>query len=471
MNNTSDSKSFALNNTSIHAGQHLVKKTKLALIGVITGVSFSSLSLSAPVLAASYGLHDVYQMALSYDAKLAQAQAQFEANKETINSVKGALLPQVNAEASYFITDSDNRFADNDAANLSLTLNQSLYDHANWARYEQAKFINQAADVTLQKAQQDLILRVAESYFDVLLAQKSLKLSKSKEEADFTQYETAQASAELGLSSMVDVLEAKSNYDLSKSDTINAENQLDIALENLANISGQSIADFKAKGLKGLLADVDLPVLNLAMKKLETQAKADNLDVITAQTQLGQATEEISVKKAGHLPSFNFQAQYQNTDYSNTNGGAFTDSDSTRYGVVMSVPIYSGGSTSSQVTAAKQETMAAQQALRDSQQTAVLNVRTQVKNLQQGEKLVKALREAVKSNDAFLESAEEGYRVGLRSLLEVLTARTNQTNAQRNLIEAIHNQVLNKMRLEAALGDLTVDDILQYEPLLQSQES
>lgn len=471
MKNDNSKQSLELDITNRIVKNTLFKTPKLALIAVISGVSLSSLSFSSQASPASYGLYDIYQMALSYDAKLAQAQAQFEANKETINSVKGALLPQVNAEASYFITDSDNRLADNDAANLSLTLNQSLYDHANWARYEQAKYITEAADVTLQKAQQDLILRVAESYFDVLLAKKSLKLSQSKEKADFTQYETAQASAELGLSSMVDVLEAKSNYDLSKSDTINAENQLDIALENLANISGKPIAEFKSKGLKRLLADVELPTLELDMEKLEVRAKAENLDVITAQTQLAQATEEISVKKAGHLPSFNFQAQYQNTDYSNTNGGAFTDSDSTRYGVVMSVPIYSGGKTSSEVTAAKQETMAAQQALRDSQQTAALNVRTQVKNLQQGEKLVNALREAVKSNDAFLESAEEGYRVGLRSLLEVLTARTNQTNAQRNLIEAIHNQVLNKMRLEAAIGELTVDDILQYEPLLQVQES
>ena len=435
-------------------------------------VASLGLSLASPTMAASYGLHDIYQMAMSYDAKLAQAKAQVNADKETINSVKGVLLPQVNAEASYFITDSDNRFSDNESANLSLNLNQSLYDHANWARYEQAKYINEAADATLKKAQQDVILRVAESYFDVLLAEKSLQLSKTKEEADFTQLETAQASAELGLSSMVDVLEAKSNYDLSKSETINAENQLDIALENLANISGKSVANIKSNGLKQLLSDVELPQLNLKISELEAKAKLQNLDVINAQTQLGQATEEISVKKSGHLPSVSFQAQYQNTDYSKVNSGAaFNDNESTRYGVVMSIPIFSGGSTRSEVTAAKQQTIAAQEALRDTRQTAALNVRTQVKNLKQGEKLVKALREAVKSNDAFLDSAEEGYRVGLRSLLEVLTARTNQTNAQRNLIEAVHNQVLNKMRLEASIGDLTVDDILEYEPLLQAQTS
>lgn len=442
-------------------------KKRSMLATLVAGVS-----LSLHSQASSLGLHDIYQMALSYDAKLAQAQAQVESDKETINAVKGALLPQVNAEGSYFVTDSDNRFADNDAFNLSVTLNQSLYDHANWARYEQAKYITESAQASLQKAQQDLILRVAEAYFNVLLAEKTLQLTQTKEKADFTQFETAQASEELGLASMVDVLEAKSNYDLSKSDSISAENQLDIALENLANLTGKPARELKQEGLKKLLADVKLPELTLDMQQLENKAKSQNLDVIAAQTQVGQATEEIAVKKAGHLPSFNFQAQYQNTDYSNVNSGAqFTDSETTRYGVVMSIPIFSGGRTTSEVTAAKLQNQAAQQLLRDSQQTAALNVRNQVKSLQQGAKLVNALREAVKSNDAFLESAEEGYRVGLRSLLDVLTARTNQTNAQRNLIEAIHNQVLNKMRLEASIGTLNVDDILEYEPLLQAQDS
>ncbi len=447
----------------------LKKLSQAVLVGLSLSVANSVQVVHA---ASSYGLQDIYQMALSYDAKIAQAQAQYLADKESIATARGVLLPQVQADGSYFITDSDNDYADNNARNLSVTLNQSIYDHANWARYEQAKYSSEAADLTLQNAQQDLILRVAQAYFDVLLAQKTLQLSQNKEKADYTQYETAKASAELGLSSRVDVLEAKSSYDLSKSDTISAQNQLDITLEALANITGKTMENIRDHGLKALLPDVDLPKLELDQSKLEQQAQAGNLSILTAQTQLGQATEEISVKKAGHLPSVSFQAKYSDTDYSDFQAGStFTDSETTTYGVNVTMPIFSGGRTSSEVTAAKQRTMAAQEALRDSQQSAKLAVRTQVRNLEQGEKLVRALREAVKSNDAFLESAEEGYRVGLKSMLEVLTARTNQTNAQRNLIEAIHNQVLNHLQLEASLGDLNIDDILKYEPLLQSPSS
>lgn len=432
------------------------------VLALASGVGFISTAQ------ASLGLYDVYQLAVNNDAKIAQAMAQYEADKETLNSVKGALLPQIQADGSYFINDSSNDYADVNTRDLSITLNQSLYDHANWSRYEQAKYVIEAADLTLKNAQQDLILRVAERYFDVLLAQKNLKLSQTKQEADLTQLETAKASAELGLSSQVDVLEAQSNYDLSKSDTINAENQLDIALEQLANITGKSAVGLKTEGLKALLMDVNLPRVDLQAEQLENRAMIENISVKLAKAQFAQSVEEIDVQKAGHMPTVNFQAQYSDTDYSDFNSGAaFTDSDTTRFGVSVTLPLYSGGRTSSEVKAAKQQSMAAQEALRDSELTAKLDLRTQVRNLQQGQKLVSALREAVKSNDAFLESAEEGYRVGLRSMLEVLTARTNQTNAQRNLIEAIHNQVLNHLRLEATLGNLTVDDIQQYEPLLQ----
>ncbi len=448
-----------------------MKKTNQFPLNSINRVLLSAggVLLSFNAFSASYGLRDVYQMALSFDAKIAQAKANYVADREQINIARSSLLPQLNAGGSRFITDSNNDVADNTATEYSLTLTQSIYDQANWSRYDQAKYLDESANLALKQAEQDLILRVAQSYFDVLLARKSLELSKDKEQADLTQYETAKASADLGLSSKVDVLEAKSNYDLSKSQTISTENQLDIAMETLANLTGKPLSSIKSHGLKEMLVNTPLPAMQGDVVKLEAKAETDNLAVLQAISALNQATEEISVKKSGHLPTVSFQAQYKDTDYSNIESGAsFTDSTSRSYGVSLSMPLYSGGRTSSEVTASKQQSIAAQESLRDSKQTALLEVRTRIRNLKQGEKLVKALQEAVKSNDAFLESAEEGYRVGLKSMLEVLTARTNQTQAQKDLIEAVHNQVINKLKLEASIGDLTVDDILQFEALLQA---
>jgi len=441
---------------------------KKRLIQSILVTSIGMLSSQA-IQASSLGLTDAYQMALSHDAKLAQAQAQYEADSQSVDTARAALLPQVQADGSYFVTDSSNDMTDVTATDLSVTLNQSLYNHASWARYSQSKLASEAAQAVFKNAEQDLLLRLTQSYFDVLLAQHTHKLTQNKQAAELTGLQTAQASAELGLLSRVDVLQAQSSYDLAKSDTINAENGLDVALESLAKVTGLSSEKIKIQGLKFLLADTALPKQSLNMNQLEIVAEAQNLAVKQALAQVASANEEIEVQKSGYWPKISLQAKYSDSSYSDFQTGApYVDSDKTSVGVSVSVPLFSGGGTSSQVTAAKYKNLAAQQALRDSRESVKLNVRTLVRNLERGEKLIQALREAVKSNDAFLESAEEGFKVGLKSMLEVLTARTNQTSAHKNLIEALHNQVLNRLNLEAALGDLTVDDLQAYDPLLQS---
>ncbi|MEA1990493.1 MAG: TolC family outer membrane protein [Pseudomonadota bacterium] len=437
--------------------------TKSILVGAVLAVT------SPQVIAVSLGLTDVYQMALTHDAQLAQAQSQYQADMQGLDTARATLLPQIKADGSYFVNDSSNDMADVNTQSLSLTLDQSLYRHENWAQYEKSKYLVESAEATLQKSQQDLIIRVTEAYFDVLLAQETLRLAKTKEAADYTQLETAEASAELGLLSRVDVLQAKSSYDLSKSETINAENGLDVSLEALAKLTGQSAVKLENRSLKKLLPSVTLPRENLSISTLEQRAVVENLLVKQAQAQLSTANQEIDVQRGGYWPTVDLQAKYTDTAYSDYQAGTiFNDSDNTSVGVRVSMPLYSGGSTSSKVAAAKYQSIVSQQALREAQENARLDVRTQKLNLDRGHKLVSALREAVKSNDAFLESAEEGYKVGLKSLLEVLTARTNQNTAQKNLIEALHNQVLNKLRLEASLGDLTIEDIQKYEPLLQT---
>ena len=443
------------------------KLTLVPMIGASTLV-VGFVSTAHVQAAEAYGLQAIYQKAVSFDAKLAQAKAEFESESQASSTAMGALLPQIQAEGNYFITDSNNDLADNHSQSLSLTLNQSIYQHDQWARFHQAQYVVEAAQYRYQLAQQDLILRVSEAYFDVLLAQKNLSLAKDKYDADLTQFDTANASFELGLASQVDVQEAKSNLDLSKADIISAENQLDITFETLANISGMQVTVLKNEGLKALLADVALPSEAFQIHNILREVEVQNLSVKVATTQLNQATEEVAVKRSGHLPSISFQAQYTDQEYSEFQAGStFTDSETTRYGINVTMPLFSGGSVNSEVTAAKKQTLSAQEALRDAKQSATLEARTLIRSIEQGHKLIAALRQAVKSNNAFVKSAQEGFKVGMRSMLEVLTAISNRTRAQRDLTEAIHNQVLNRLRLQATLGALDVDDIAKYEPLLQ----
>ena len=427
-----------------------------------TTMAYSATSLAAPAV----GLLDVYQMAVLQDATLAQARAQYQADQQGLQTARAELLPKIQADAGYTLTDSSIDTSDATTRDLSLTLNQSLFRHEAWTGYKMVKQSIETSLYTLKAAEQELILRSAEHYFAVLLAQNTLTLFKAKEKADYSQLERAEASAEVGLASRVDVLQAKSSYDLSKSERINAENNLDISVEKLRRLTGQSVSLLKAFPVK-----VSLPPVALDMVQLEAQAEKQNLAVKQTLSQVQAAALDVEVQKGGHYPSVNFQAKIADTSYSDTNtGSALSDSQRTTVGVTLSLPIYTGGSTSSKVSAARYQQTAAREGLRNSKEEARLNVRVQARNLERGESLVAALQEAVNSNDAFVEAAEEGHKVGLKSLLEVLTARSNQMVARKNLVEALHNQVFNTLRLESAVGDLTSEDLEAFDRLLQATE-
>lgn len=414
----------------------------------------------------SAGLSDIYEMAVSHDAQLAQQRAQYEASKESVKSAKAGLLPNISADASYIRNDSDIDAQDVMTRDLSVTLKQPLYDKSIWSRFEQAKYITEQAKSSLQNAEQDLILRVANAYFKVLLAQEDVGLSNAQEKADKLQWDRAEASAEVGLGSRSDVLQAKSSYDLTKSKRIQAENELDVALEELMKLTGKPVT-----ALKSLQSDANLPSETFNMDEWVERSEQGNLLVKQDEAQLKTASEEITAQKAGHWFTASLQAKIKDTHYSSYKGGSYNGKDNTgnNIGVVVSMPLYAGGGTTAKVSEARFQQTSAQETLRDSREQARLNARIQVRNVERGESLVSALHEAVKSNGSFLEAAEEGYKVGLKNLLEVLTARSNLFNAQRNLIEAMHNQVLNRLNLEATVGELTAEDLLQYDALLTTQ--
>lgn len=411
------------------------------------------------------GLLDVYQMAVTHDAQLAQARATYEANQELVNIAKSPLLPQIAATGSFSKNDSSVNAFDVTTREVGVGLTQSLYQHDSWARYEQAKYQLKKAEYQIQFAEQDIIVRVADAYFKVLLAQEDLKLSQAKEEADKTQWERANASAEVGLASKTDVLQAKSSYDLSKSQSITAENNLDVAYEELMKLTGQPVHE-----LKIIRLNVNLPQPKLKMSEWEQKAEEQNLEVLQVVENANSAMEEVEVQKSGHWISVDLKAQYADTAYSDVgvSSTSYNDRSNLAVGIYATVPLYTGGGTSSRVSEARANYKAANIGVRDAKESARLNARIQVRNVERGMELVIANKAAVQSNDAFLEAAEEGYKVGLKNLLEVLTARTNMFQARRNLAESLHNVVLSRLKLEATTGSLTSQKLSAYDEVLSN---
>ncbi|MGC9385310.1 MAG: TolC family outer membrane protein [Hydrogenovibrio sp.] len=410
------------------------------------------------------GLVDIYQMAVLHDARLAEARAVYEANQQVVDIAKSPLLPQISVDGGLTKRDSDQKANDVTTGELGVSLDQSLYNHANWSNYTQANYELKQAEYQIKFAEQDLIVRVADAYFKVVLAEQDLTLAVANEEADKTQWERAKASAEVGLSSRTDVLQAKSSYDLSTSNRISAQNEVDKSYDELMKLTGKPVNELKVIAL-----NTQLPDIKLDMTDWETRAEGDNLEVLQQQESTKVASEEIEVQKSGYWPQFNLQAGYRNYNYMDTPSGyssQYQDRNDLTVGVYASLPLYSGGSTTSLVSQARANYKAATEGLRNARETARLDARVQVRNVQRGLELVTANRAAVQSNDAFLEAAEEGYKVGLKSLLEVLTARTNMFQARRNLAESLHNVVLSRLKLEAVAGSLTPEKLQGYDEIL-----
>lgn len=427
------------------------------------GLSFGlSFSLALGQANAAPGLVDVYQMAQLHDAKLAQSQAIFQAEREVMTQARSLLMPKINASAS--LNQNSSNLDGNSGTDqvLSLGLDQPLFNKEAFSRYDQAKSKLVAAEVKYRLAEQDLIVRVSQAYFDVLLAEQEVQLGKSKEEADKIQWEKAQASADVGLASRTDVLQTRSSYDLSISSRINAENQLDKAYEALTKLTGQHLQQ-----VKQLMLTVAIAKPQLDKTALELRAEAHNLSVLSAQQQSEVASEEVEAVKSGHWFNVNLNANISDSSYSGySSPSSKRDMQNTSVGVKLTVPIFSGGLTSSQVSEARFKSQSASIAVRDAREQARIDVRVQAQNLERGYALVAALREAVKSSEAFLEAAEEGYRVGLRNMIDVVTARANLFDAQSNLAEALHRQLLTQLQLQGTLGDLSVDELRRLDLLL-----
>jgi len=414
---------------------------------------------------AAYDLLAVWRLAQAHDAGLAQARAEYDAQRREIDRARAVLLPQVSLQASLAASDTDlpNGAGDVRTRLLSLQATQALYNRKALVAWDVAKTRVAAAEAAWRQARQDLITRVVKAYFDVLLAQANVKLARSQETANRTQWERAQTSAQVGLASRTDVLQACSAYDLSRAERIKAENALNTAYENLSKLTGRRITALKTVQTRppNLLAGSDEDWIARAL------ARSPQLQQIARQRDA--AEQNVELARSDYYPTLALSAQVQDTaytDYRSAYAASFQDSRATSLALTLEWPLFSGGLTRATVAQAQDQARKAREGLRDVREQLRLQVRVLLADIRNGQSLVEALQAAVASSDAFLEAAEESYRVGLKSLLDVLTARANAHKARRDLVAALDDLVVKRLQLEAVVGDLDEDDLKRMDALL-----
>lgn len=425
--------------------------------------------LTASPCALSADLLEVYRAAQSSDAVYASARAAWAAGQEKLPQGLSGLLPSASLSGSTQYNDRESRSRDPAVATttgrfnsnaLTLSVTQPLYRPQNTTAYEQAKTQVAQSDAVFATSAQDLIVRVSQAYFDVLLAQDSVAFAQAQLSAIGQQLEQAKRNFEVGTATITDTHEAQARYDITLSAEITARNDLEIKKRIVEVIIGR-----QAPGLVPLGESFSprLPDPN-NMQNWAEQALRSNLQVRTAEESLAFASQEVTRNRAGHRPTLDAFATYSDSgsgsgSSSGTAGGIGFDSTSKVIGLQLAVPLYQGGIVNSRVREALANEDKARQDLEGARRQAELSVRQAFLGVTGGLAQVKALEAALVSSRSSLDSTRLGQEVGVRTQVDVLNAQQQLFQTRRDLAQAKYNYMLSLLRLKAAAGSLTGEDL------------
>jgi len=402
-------------------------------------------------------LWSIYQQAADGDPGLRAAAATRDAALETRPQALAGLLPSFALSGSYQREMFDPRNSGNTSfstnQNYTLGLNQAVFRYDRFVQLQQADHTIAQAEAQYSNEEQNLIVRVAEAYFNVLAAKDNLRFAKAENQAISRQLDQAQQRFEVGLTAITDVHEAKARYDLSVSTVILAENQLASAQDSLREMTGAYP--------QPLLAPHDLTLQFPDPKDPAawvTQALDGNMNLLASTAGVQVARDEIRRQKAGHLPTLDLQAGYSYQDL-NFGGIVNLERNDATLGLQFNIPIYQGGLVSSQSRAAQYRFVASKEQLETLKRSTERQTRDAYRGVVSGIAQVKALEQSLVSTETALEAAEAGFEVGTRTIVDVLNAQRERYRAERDLYRARYDYLLNTLRLKQAAGSLAPRDI------------
>jgi outer membrane protein len=426
---------------------------------------FIALTLALAPAAHATNLSDVFRDAQAYDAQYAAARAAREAGQEKAAQGRAGLLPNVNLGGNVRYNSVESSLpggdADYDSNGLSLTAAQPLFRKQNLVQYRQAREQVRIADMQFRVAEQDLILRVAQAYFDVLQSQDNIAFIDAQKAAITEQLAAAKRNFEVGTATITDTHEAQARYDLAVAQEIAEQNSLNIRLRALEKLIG------KPAGTLDTLADpAQLKAGPGTLDEWAARAAEGNLQAEIQRIARTIADQEVERNRAGHLPTLDAVAGYSISNNQNF-GPSQVDTRTASIGVELNLPIYQGGLTSSRVREAVANREKARQDVEVATREAGLQARQAWLNVNSGIARVRALEQALVSTRAQLDSTKLGLDVGVRTNLDVLDAEQQVLSARRDLAGARYAYLLSGLSLKAAVGSLSPADLAEIDQHLK----
>jgi len=436
-------------------------------------------------------LVDIYELALENDALLKSRVAQYNADIELEKLALAPLLPQ--GRAGYTITDSEadttspnvylnpetnqldtidvtsTRNTDTDGYDVSLS--QTLFNLSAWFGWRAGKETSLQAEATLSAAQQDLIVRVVQSYFGVLRAQDNLRASLAQERAFERQLEQTRQRFEVGLIALTDVYEAEAARDLAQVTRIVDENNVAVAKENLSVLTGQPPGELYVLG-----AEFDPRPPEPSDRSAWVDFALENNNQLAAARFAEEAARQNATSlKMGHAPTVTATYRYQDTETTGSirqdpeslfNFDPDSDQTNETWQIRFDVPLFAGGSISANRRRAAEQFNVARESRINLTRNTVTQARSLHMTVMSDVSRVKARKQAIISTQSALDATQAGYEVGTRNIVDVLNAQDRLFAAQRDYANSRYDFVINSLRLKEVAGTLSPEDIARLEGFL-----
>lgn len=425
----------------------------------------AGLLLGAAAVAQAQSLQSLYDAARGYDASYLAARALADSAQFRYEQVKALNRPSVALTASTTRSETDTSAgsASGTSTGAQISALQPLFNRSNSSTIDQAEKSYAVSMADLESAEQDLVVRLSQAYFDVLAAQDTLATTRANKTAIAEQLASAKRNFEVGTATITDTREAQARYDLATAQEIAAENDLRVRRIALDQLVGRTDVEPRP-----LTVPVQLPeVLPANVEDWVTQA-GQSPSVRKAQLAYDVAQLETEKARAGHLPTVDLVGGVgRNRNTGRTAGTGLSGSTtSAQIGVELNLPLFAGYSIQNRV----KETLSLEEKSRNDLEFARRSVtqgtRQAYFTLQSGLATVKALEAAEASNKLALEATQLGYKVGVRVNLDVLNAQTQLYTTQRDLARARYDVVLGNLLLRQAAGTLKPDDVSIVNRLL-----
>jgi outer membrane protein len=463
------------------------------MLKTILFTAAGTLLLGAHTAMGQFGLGDIYALAQENDPVVREAEANYLAAIEAKPQARSALLPDVSLSGdnsgSYSESTAGIGFAGFELGSssqsrssnygLDVAISQPLLDLVALRSLRQSDKIVAQAELNYALAQQDLIVRVAAAYFDVLAAEELLAAETASLEAIARQLEQAQRRFDVGLIAITDVQQSQAAYDNAVATQISAEQNLATMQYFLTEIIGEYVTN-----LRGPTDEFPMSPPNPnSADDWVSAAMEQNLALAISRIGIDIAQDDVQILRAQRLPTLTLSAGLgtnsfdqlaktfdENGDLAGQPRPRFGDTDSRNWSINLRVPLYTGGFNSSRIQQAVYRQRASRESLERVARETERQTRDAYLGVITGISRVEALQQAVQSNQTALRATEAGFEVGTQTTVDVLAAQDALRRAQTNYAISRYDYIINVLALWRAAGTLSEADISRVDEWLEQQQ-